>query len=111
MPKYPVAPRRQIIRSFHGHRLSDPYRWMQDPDDPEVKAYLLEESDHTSQCMSSTLSLQEELYREMIGRLPGGDTSVPVVHGVYLYYTRQEADQPYLIHCRRRQDDIGIEAI
>jgi oligopeptidase B len=36
----PVAKTVQFEQEIHGQRLSDPYRWLQDKDDPEVIAHL-----------------------------------------------------------------------
>src|SRR5437763_4269767 len=31
---YPCAPRQDIVEDLHGHTVADPYRWLEDPDDP-----------------------------------------------------------------------------
>ena len=37
---FPVAPRRPVERTFHGHTFSDPYEWLREKDSPEVRAHL-----------------------------------------------------------------------
>ena len=49
-----------------------------------------------------TTDLQEALYQEMVGRIQETDSSAPVKHGGFYYYTRTEAGQQYKIHCRKR---------
>ena len=39
-PQPPRAPRRAFERTHHGLRVSDPYAWMRDREDPELIAYL-----------------------------------------------------------------------
>src|SRR3954447_21829259 len=47
----------------------DPYRWLENPDDPEVMAYLEAENAYTAAMMAPTEDLQEILYREMTERI------------------------------------------
>ena len=47
-------------------------------------------------------ALQEQLYREIVGRMKETDLSVPVRQGDYFYYTRTEQGRQYSIYCRKR---------
>ena len=71
----PVAEPRPQIRVFSGVSLSDPYAWLENPDDPEVIAYLEEENAYAEAIMEPTRRLQRELYREMIGRVKRTDAT------------------------------------
>src|SRR5438270_3133559 len=35
---YPPAPRQAIVEELHGHTVADPYRWLEDADDPAPRA-------------------------------------------------------------------------
>ena len=37
--RYPEAPRLELVEELHGHRIADPYRWLEEPDDPRTKAW------------------------------------------------------------------------
>ncbi|MGE3284643.1 MAG: prolyl oligopeptidase family protein [Pseudonocardia sp.] len=56
---YPEAARRDLVEELHGHRVPDPYRWLEDPDDPATKDWSAE---------------QDELARGVLDALPGRDT-------------------------------------
>jgi oligopeptidase B len=80
----------------------DPYRWLENPDDPEVIAYLEAENAYTTAMLAPTQDLQEILYRELTERTNRTDTSVPTPWRGYLYYWRIEEDKDYGILCRKR---------
>ena len=56
---YPDAERLEIVEELHGHRVADPYRWLEDPDDPRTVAW------------SAT---QDRLARGYLDALPGRAT-------------------------------------
>src|ERR1035438_4577646 len=37
---YPAARREDITEELHGHTVRDPYRWLEDPDSSETRAWL-----------------------------------------------------------------------
>jgi oligopeptidase B len=80
----------------------DNYFWLRDRSDPDVIAYLEAENRYTEGVMASTKSLQEALYREILGRIQETDLSVPVKRDDYFYYTRTEEGKAYSIQCRKR---------
>ena len=80
----------------------DPYRWLENPDDPEVIAYLKAENTYSAAMLAPTQDLQEILYRELTERTNRTDTSVPTPWHGYLYYWRIEEDNDYGILCRKR---------
>ena len=55
---YPAAPRQDIVEDLHGHPVADPYRWLEDADDPATRAWS---------------KAQDELARPFLDRLPGRD--------------------------------------
>ena len=97
----PVARRDPRTRVIHGRTLVDPYHWMRQRDAPEVRAYLEAENAYTAEVMRHTEPLQDELYRQLVGRLQETDASVPVRIDAYWYYSRTVHGQQYSIHCRK----------
>jgi oligopeptidase B len=102
MKNPPIAPVKPHDLTIHGHTRIDNYYWLREKENPEVITYLEAENEYTQAMMAPTQALQEELYREMVGRIQETDSSVPVRHGDYFYYTRTEAGKQYAIHCRKQ---------
>jgi oligopeptidase B len=107
----PVAPRRAHVDVRWGNPVSDDYFWLRNKLDPEVVEYLEAENAYTREQTASLQPFVETLYAEMLGRLKQTDLSVPVRRGEYLYYSRTEEGQQYIIQCRRKIDMNGPEEI
>lgn len=101
-PAPPVAPKHPRVLSKHGDERIDPYYWLNDRDNPEVIAYLEAENAYTQSRLAHTESLQEELYREIIGRIKQDDQSVPYFDNDYYYLTGYEQGQEYPIYARKK---------
>ncbi|GAB4215984.1 MAG: oligopeptidase B [Roseiflexaceae bacterium] len=97
----PIAPVRPHSITAHGETRIDPYFWLRDRNDPDVIAYLNAENAYTEQTLAHTRALQEQLYREMRGRIKERDENVPEQRDSYFYYTRTEEGQQYTIRCRK----------
>ncbi|MEX0835119.1 MAG: hypothetical protein WD010_03440, partial [Nitriliruptor sp.] len=39
-PRPPQTRRADIVETLHGVEVADPYRWLEDPTDPEVRAWV-----------------------------------------------------------------------
>ena len=100
-PPPPVAKTLVQQTDLHGELRVDPYAWLRERENPEVIAYLESENAYTAAMMRHTEPLQESLYQEMLARIKEDDSSAPVRHGDYWYYTRTEKDKAYPIYCRR----------
>ncbi|GAA2401858.1 prolyl oligopeptidase family serine peptidase [Nonomuraea africana] len=90
---YPAARRDEIVENLHGTPVPDPYRWLEGPDEPEVKGWLL---------------AQEELFRaqaepvrfkERIAELlRSGSVGVPVWRGERHFFSRRTPDQEHAVY-------------
>jgi len=85
----------------HGDERIDDWFWLRDRDDPEVIAYLEAENAYARAALAPTETLQEELYREIVGRVQETDASAPARKGPWAYYSRTVEGLQYAVRCRR----------
>jgi protease II len=97
----PVAAVHPHAITQHGDTRLDNYFWLREKENPEVRQYLEAENAWTAQQMRTTEALQEQIYREIVGRIQETDTSAPVCSGDWLYYSRTVEGAQYRIYCRK----------
>ena len=73
----PTAKKVPHMQKLHGDELVDPYYWMRERENPEVRAYLEKENAYADAFMKPTEALQKTLYDEMLGRIKETDLTVP----------------------------------
>ena len=112
----PVAARKPVTTTLHGHARSDDYAWLKDPDwqrvmrepealDPEIRAYLEAENAHTEAFLAPHAALRQALVAEMRGRMKEDDSSVPAPDGAWAYYVRHVEGGEHPLYCRTPRDD------
>ena len=111
MPLPPRAVVRPETLIFDGVEVTDPYAWLEDPDDPEVIAYLEAENAYRESVMAPTAEFQNALYEEMLGRIQESDVSVPIPIDGWLYYVRTVEGQQYEIYARKQASEDAPEEV
>lgn len=96
------------LRTFvqHGDTIVDEYYWMNDyfkkgPDSTAVVDYLKLENAYLDTMMAGTRPFQENLFKEMRGRIQEKDESEPVIENGYTYYTKTEEGKQYYKYYRK----------
>jgi prolyl oligopeptidase len=96
--QYPAARRLDLTEDLLGHRVSDPYRWLEDPGSDETRAWL---------------GAEDELFRSHAAALPGvtalaerileltgtGHIGVPVWRGPRRFFTRRLPGEEHAVLC------------
>ena len=107
-PKAAVHPHEMTM---HGHTRVDNYYWLNERENPEVLAYLEAENQYADACLKHTEPLQEQLFKEITGRIKQDDNSVPVKIRDYYHYTRYEEGKEYPLFCRKKHSLEALEEI
>ena len=108
MTDFPVAAKKPITRTFHGHTVHDEYEWLRDKESSETLDYLEQENAYTEAQTKHLEPLRDEIYQEILTRVKQTDMSVPVLLGDYWYYSRIEEGQSYGKSCRVKDTGVGI---
>jgi len=92
------------IDNYYWMKLTDEQKNSGNPDEQttNVLGYLEAENNYTEEVLGHTADLQEELYKEIIGRIKQTDESVPYESNGYWYYSRYEEGNEYPIYCRKK---------
>ncbi len=103
MIKPPVCPIKPHQIETHGDVRVDDYYWLNNREDAEVIKYLEAENEYSDGVMKDTVSLQQKLYDEMLGRVKQDESSVPYFLNGYWYYTVVQENKEYPVFCRKKE--------
>jgi oligopeptidase B len=100
-PQPPLAKRVLHREVWHGKEFIDPYFWLREKENPEVRAYLSAENAYTEALTDELAGFRETLYQEFAARVKQTDVDVPVKDGPYYYYSRTTEGLQYAIQARK----------
>ena len=94
----PTAEQKPVVDDLHGHKITDPYRWLENGSSPETRQWVDEELAYT-RSMLDPLPEREQLRERLTQLLSIGAISAPQLGGKYYFYTRREGteNQPVLL--------------
>jgi prolyl oligopeptidase len=93
---YPPARREPIAEQIDGHIVADPYRWLEDADSEETRAWLAAEDTLLAEHMA-VLGDREVLAARITELLGAGYVGPPVWRGDRQFYTRRAAGQEHAV--------------
>ena len=99
--KAPVAARFPKTILLHGETLVDPYFWLREKENPEVRAYLEAENEYADAETSHLTALSASLYDEMLARIQEDDTTAPYRFRGYEHWMETVKGRQYPVHHRR----------
>jgi oligopeptidase B len=95
----------------HGRTRTDDYFWLNNPSDSNVISHLNAENAYTAAYLQHTRPLQEQLYKELVERIPARDESLPVKENGYWYYSRVVEGAQYPAYYRKKGTTTAQEEL
>jgi len=93
---YPAAEREDVVDELHGHTVTDPYRWLEDANDPRTAAWSAAQDELTAAHLGS-LPGRERLREPLTELVDAGSVSVPVWRAGRAFFTRREPGQEHAV--------------
>ncbi|GJQ19903.1 MAG: prolyl endopeptidase [Bacteroidia bacterium] len=90
--QYPKAETIDAVDDFHGTRVADPYRWMEQENDPRLKMWIEQQNVLTSAYLKD-VPARERFKQRLLELLNYPRYSVPVRNGTMYFYTRNDGLQ------------------
>ncbi|MDQ1517196.1 MAG: prolyl oligopeptidase, partial [Actinomycetota bacterium] len=92
---YPAAPRQDIVEDLHGHDVADPYRWLEDADDPATRSWSKAQDELTRPFLE--LLPARDAFAARLRDLSVGLVTTPSVRGDRFFVARRGADQEHAV--------------
>jgi prolyl oligopeptidase len=93
----PPAPRDNVVDTYHGVRIPDPYRWLENPDDPRVKAWETSQNQQTRHYLDG-LPQRAPIYKRLFAQISATSSSYAALYAVgdriFALYTEPPKQQP-----------------
>jgi len=88
-PKAKIAP---VEDTVQGHKIVDPYRYLENRDDPDTKQYVEQELAYTRSILDP-LPGRDKINARLSQLITIGTIGAPQIGGKYYFYTRREGNQ------------------
>jgi prolyl oligopeptidase len=88
----PVAEIKPVVDLYHGTRVVDNYRWLEDGSAPATQKWVAEEMAYTRGVLDP-LPGRERIHKRLTELLSIGSVTPPVIGGKHYFYTRREGTQ------------------
>ena len=92
VPPPPPTEVREVVDTLHGVEIPDPYRWLEDQEAPETRAWIDAQNAHTDTVLG-TLPGREELRAVAASVLERDVVGLPNERGGRYFYSKRRADQ------------------
>ncbi len=90
--EYPKSPRGDTVDDYHGRKVADPYRWLEEPDSDETKAWVAAQNKLTEHFLSQIP--ERKTIRARLEKLWNYERfGLPVKRGQRYFYTRNNGLQ------------------
>ncbi|MGA4669329.1 hypothetical protein ACPCG0_05935 [Propionibacteriaceae bacterium Y1923] len=107
----PATDRDDVVETLHGHRVADPYRWLEDPDSARTRGWVADQRDYFDQVFAGIghrdwfTTTMNTILRQPHAGLPSRQ------HGRYLRRVRTaDQDQDVLVGATSLDDPLDTPA-
>ena len=101
---YPQARRLELTEDIGGHRVSDPYRWLEDDTSAERADWLAAQAELFGSYREDHLPGRDRLAARVRDLLSTGYVGTPVWRGERCFFNRRDPDQEHGVLCTRLAD-------
>ena len=92
IPKPPATKQQPVTDDYFGHKIVDPYRWLEDGSTPETQQWVAEQLAYTRSILDK-LPGREQLHARIEQLLEIGNLGETQVGGDYYFHTRRDGKQ------------------
>jgi len=98
---WPVATKKPERLTVHEDTRVDDYYWLNQRENPEIVDYLKADNEYYEKSTQHLDEVRENLYQEIVNRIPGNDSSVPHLSNGCWYQTVYTSGLEYEVYTRR----------
>ena len=106
----PAARKDATVETLHGVAVADPYRWLEDQNSPETRAWIDAEDRCTEQALRS-LPGRAEITKRLSELMKVDSFQPPVERNGFYFFERRAADQDLSVIYRRRAPEGAEEVL
>jgi prolyl oligopeptidase len=96
VPAPPSTARDAVVENLHGVKISDPYRWLEDQQSPQTRAWIEMQNKHT-QSILSTLPGRDTLEQQVSDLMKVDTVTTPHEEGGRYFFSKRRADQELFV--------------
>jgi prolyl oligopeptidase len=100
----PETPRIEVTDTVHGVEIVDPYRWLEDQQSPETRAWIDAQNEYT-QAVLAPLAIRPEIRDDLEKLMRTDKISRPIHRNGRYFFTRRAAEQDLDVICMREGSD------
>jgi prolyl oligopeptidase len=108
------APRDNVVDTYHGVQVVDPYRWLEKPDDPRVKTWTTSQNQDTRQYLDG-LPQRAPIFKRLFDQISATSSSYSGLYAVgdriFALYTEPPKQQPMIAELRNAATKAGSRII
>jgi prolyl oligopeptidase len=90
--EYPVSTRTDVVDEYHGERIADPYRWLEEPDSPATRAWIEAQNELSSGYLAA-IPERERIRARLTELWDHERYELPVLEGGRIFFRRNSGLQ------------------